>query len=284
MKMSPVTTSDQQPITQEPWQLRLFRKSLKKQQKLAALLTLLGPLAKEQQCLLVTCGDNNGALNWHFKHHGGSWTWADAEPESSGQIADLTGDEVLAVEKDNPHVPAADNTFDLVVTIDVHEHLESTVLLNRELARVAKPGGRVVVTTPGGDPRKLANRIKGWVGMDKSDYGHVVDGYDVPALQSQLRLADLTPVVKSSYSRFFTEMLELGINLAYVKVLSRSSKAKVEQGQIAPQNQDQVKSVEKTIKLYSLIYPAIWLVSQLDRLLPFTEGHAVIVAATKEWA
>jgi SAM-dependent methyltransferase len=282
MKMSPITASDRQPVTQEPWQLRLFRKSLKKQQKLAALLKLIGPLTPAQQCLLVTCGDNNGALNWHFKQYGGSWMWADAEPESSGQIADLTGDEVLALDKDNPNIPAADSTFDLVVTIDVHEHLASTALLNRELARVVKPGGRVVVTTPGGDPRKLANRIKGWVGMDKSDYGHVVDGYDVPALQGQLRLAALKPVATSSYSRFFTEMLELGINLAYVKILSRRSKAKVEQGQIAPQNQDQVKSVEKTIKLYGLIYPAIWLVSQLDRLLPFMEGHAVIVAAAKE--
>jgi SAM-dependent methyltransferase len=284
MKVSTTSAPDVRPAAKEPWQLRLFRKSLKKQQKLAALLKLIGPLTPAQQCLLVTCGDNNGALNWHFKQHGGRWTWADAEPESSDQIADLTGDEVLAVEKGNPHIPVADDTFDLVVTIDVHEHLESTALLNRELARVVKPGGRVVVTTPGGDPRKLANRIKGWVGMDKSDYGHVVDGYDVPALQSQLRLAELTPVAKSSYSRFFTEMLELGINLAYVKFLSRRSKAKVEQGQIAPQNQDQVKSVEKTIKLYSLIYPGIWLVSQLDRLLPFMEGHAVIVAATKEQA
>jgi SAM-dependent methyltransferase len=282
MKASTTPASGVRSAAQEPWQLRLFRKSLKKQQKLAALLALIGPLTPTQQCLLVTCGDNNGALNWHFKQHGGRWTWADAEPESSGQIADLTGDEVLAVDKDNPHIPAVDDTFDLVVTIDVHEHLASTALLNRELVRVVRPGGRVVVTTPGGDPRKLANRIKGWVGMDKRDYGHVVDGYDVPALQGQLRLAALKPVATSSYSRFFTEMLELGINLAYVKILSRRSKAKVEQGQIAPQNQDQVKSVEKTIKLYGLIYPAIWLLSQLDRLLPFMEGHAVIVASVKE--
>jgi hypothetical protein len=150
------------------------------------------------------------------------------------------------------------------------------------LARVIKPAGRVIVTTPGGDPRKLANRLKHWVGMNRSDYGHVVDGYDVSALQAQLRLAELTPIARSSYSRFFTEILELGINLAYVKVLSRGSKVRVEQAQVVPQNQEQLKSVKKTIMLYRVIYPAIWLVSQLDRLLSFTEGHAVIVAATKE--
>jgi SAM-dependent methyltransferase len=278
------TTSahSRQSVTEEAWQLRLFRKSLKKQQKLAALLELIGPLIQQHRCLLVTCGDNNGALNWHFKQHGGSWTWADAEQESMVQISDLTGDEVLTIDKMNPHIPVAGNTFDLVVTIDVHEHLESTGQLNQELARVIKPAGRVIVTTPGGDPRKLANRLKHWVGMNRSDYGHVVDGYDVSALQAQLRLAELTPIARSSYSRFFTEILELGINLAYVKVLSRGSKVRVEQAQVVPQNQEQLKSVKKTIMLYRVIYPAIWLVSQLDRLLSFTEGHAVIVAATKE--
>jgi SAM-dependent methyltransferase len=284
--MEPSLSSDEglQPTLQEPWQLRLFRKSLKKQQKLAALLAMVDPVSPQYACLLLTCGDNNGALNWHFKQHGGHWTWADAERESAAQITDLTGDEVLAIDKGNPHIPVADNTFDLVVVIDVHEHLESTQMLNRELVRVAKLGGRVIVTTPGGNPRKLANRIKSWVGMDKSDYGHVVDGYDVAALQNQLRQANMTPVAKGSYSRFFTEMLELGINLAYVKVLSRRSRARVEPGQIAPQTRDQVKSVEKTLKIYNRIYPIVWLVSQLDRLLLFTEGYAVIVAAIKEKA
>lgn len=284
MKLSHSSDEEPQPTLQEPWQLRLFRKSLKKQQKLAALLTLIGSVSPQQKCLLVTCGDNIGALNWHFRQHGGRWVWADAEDESTAQITDLTGDEVLAIDKTTPHIPLADNVFDLVVVIDVHEHLESTQTLNQELVRVVRPGGRVIVTTPGGDHHKLANRIKRWVGMDKSDYGHVVDGYDVPALQSQLTQVNLTPVAISSYSRFFTEMLELGINLAYVKVLSRRSKARVEPGQIAPQNQDQLRSVEKTLKLYNFIYPLVWLVSQLDRLLLFSEGYAVIVAAMKDKA
>lgn len=264
------------------WQLKLFRRTLKKQQKLQALLKLIGPLSAQHACILITCGDNNGALNWHFKRHGGRWTWADAEHASTEQIGEVTGDPVLQIDKDAPMLPVADNTFDLVVTIDVHEHLQDTQLLNRELARIVKPGGRVVVTTPGGDPRKLANRLKHGLGMHTRDYGHVVDGYDIPALRSQLSAANLKPEATSSYSRFFTELVELAINFAYVKVLSKKSQAKVEQGQIAPQSQEQLKSVEKTYKLYSLIYPFIWLISRLDYLLPCTEGHAVIVAARKE--
>ena len=49
-----------------PWQIEMFQRSIKKQQKLKALLELLGETTGKK-CLLVTCGDNNGALNWHFR-------------------------------------------------------------------------------------------------------------------------------------------------------------------------------------------------------------------------
>jgi len=60
-------------------------------------------------------------------------------------------------------------------------------------------------------------------------------------------------------------------------VLAKRSEAPVEQGQIAPATKDQIKSVEKTYKLYSLIYPVYWLISRLDGLLAFTEGYVVVV-------
>jgi ubiquinone/menaquinone biosynthesis C-methylase UbiE len=264
----------------EPWQLKIFRRSLKKQQKRTALLRMLDDV-RGQACLLITCGDNNGALNWHFKQHGGNWTWADAEHESTQQISILTGDPVLTMDKDKPLLPVADNQFDVVMTIDVHEHLREVNQLNRELARIVKRNGRVIVTTPGGEPGKLANRLKHWLGMRTQDYGHVVDGYAIHEHQAQLREVGLIPVASSSYSRFFTELAELMINFAYVKVLAKKSKAKVEQGQIAPQNQDQLKSVEKSYKMYSRIYPLLWAFSMLDNLIRSRQGYAVIVAARK---
>lgn len=265
---------------EEAWQLKMFRRTLKKQQKLKALLDVLGPV-EGKRCLLVTCGDNNGALNWHFRAHGGDWSWADMEMNSVNQIAALTGDEVAFVAKEAGVLPFADGYFDVVVTIDVHEHLHDTEGVNRELGRVTRPGGHVVVTTPGGDPRKLANRLKHWLGMQARDYGHVVDGYSADELAQQLRVVGLEPNVRSSYSRFFTELVELLINLAYVKLLSKGSKAEVEEGQIAPQNEEQLESVGKSYKFYSMAYPVFWLISQLDRLLAFGEGYAPIVGAQK---
>lgn len=263
------------------WQLQLFKRSLKKQQKLQALLRVMGNL-KDQRCLLITCGDNNGALNWHFKQKGGVWDWADAEQESVAQISEVTGDPVVKMDKDNPALPFEDEFFDVVMTIDVHEHLRNPEKINKELARLTKPGGRVIVTTPNGDERKLAVRIKHLIGMRPEDYGHFVVGYDAPQLEAQLFEAGLKPYLRASYARFFTEILELGINFVYVKILSRRSKARVEKGQIAPQNIDQVKSVEKTIKLYSVLYPVLKALSKLDILDRSPRGYAVIVAARKE--
>ena len=270
-------------LAPEPWQIQLFRHALKKQQKLQALLSVLGPL-ENKNCLLVTCGDNNGALNWHFRRAGGHWRWAEAERESAAQISLLLGEPVELFERPNPRLPFADRCFDLVLAIDVHEHLPAPALLNQELARVARRGGLVVVTTPSGDGRRLANRIKRWVGMRKEAYGHLVDGYDIPALEEQLRLANLRPNRATGYSGFFTEMVELLINLMYVKVLARRGRATVQAGQIAPQNGDQLKSVAKSYRWYARLYPITRSLAGLDRFGPYGRGHAVVVVATKDLA
>lgn len=265
----------------EPWQLQMFRYSLKKQQKLDALLKMFNEF-EGKQCLLITCGDNNGALNWHFKNQGGTWTWVDAEEGSIDHISLLTGDHVIIMNKSNPVLPLTKETFDVVITIDVHEHLVEPDRINEEIARIVRPGGTVLVTTPNGDKTKLANRIKKLFGMRPEDYGHIVAGYDAPELQKQLISIGLRPYATGSYSRFFTEILELMINFTYVKVLARRSKAKVEKGQIAPQNQRQLKSVEKSYKFYSRLYPIMSAISKLDAFDRADRGYAVIVAAKKE--
>jgi SAM-dependent methyltransferase len=45
-------------------------------------------------------------------------------------------------------LPYPDDGFDAVVSIEVVEHVEDQFAFLRELARITKPGGRVVVTTP----------------------------------------------------------------------------------------------------------------------------------------
>ena len=47
----------------------------------------------------------------------------------------------------NP-LPYDDNQFDIVTSIEVIEHLEDQFKFIRELRRVVKPGGKIIVTTP----------------------------------------------------------------------------------------------------------------------------------------
>ena len=89
----------------------------------------------------------------------------------------------------------------------------------------------------------LAVKIKNLVGMTNEKYGHVVTGFDIPDLSNLLKKAHLIPTASSTYSKFFTEMLELCINFAYVMLLSRKSDVKIAQGTIAPGTKEQIKAV-----------------------------------------
>lgn len=58
-------------------------------------------------------------------------------------------------------LPFEDSSFDVVVSIEVVEHVEDPFAFLRELARVARPGGRVVVTTP--NVLHLSSRVRNLV-------------------------------------------------------------------------------------------------------------------------
>lgn len=261
----------------QPWQLQMFRRSLKKQQKLDALLAALGDV-RAQQCLLVTCGDNNGALNWHLRAHGGDWAWSDVVGENLTEMGEFLGEPVLHTPDDN--LPFGNGEFDCVVSIDVLEHLNDDQRFLGELRRVLRPGGRAVVTVPNGDPELLANRVKWHLGMTPEVYGHTRAGYTVTELRDSLEQAGFTPVGHSGYSRFFTEMMELIINFGYVFVLSRK-KGNPEPGHIAPTSSGELKMHGAAYRLYSFAYPIVRLVSQLDRMLPARTNNAVIVSAIR---
>lgn len=271
------TTQDISDKPEVPWQIEMFRRSLKKQQKLKALLDILGEV-NGKQCLLVTCGDNNGALNWQFRSQGGVWTWADVSGENVDQISDLLGDPV----HDPPHdrLPFPSDIFDVVVSIDVLEHLPHDQAFLLELTRVMKMDGRAIVTVPNGDPRLLANRIKWRAGMSPAIYGHVRAGYTLSELEASLKQAGLKTIDTGGYSRFFTEMVELVINYGYVKVLSKK-RGGTKPGQIAPLSSGELKKHGLAYRLYSLLYPVSNAVSKLDRILPEKTNNAVIIAAVK---
>jgi SAM-dependent methyltransferase len=264
--------------TNLPWQLKMFRRSIKKQQKLKALLEFLGD-TNGKECLLVTNGDNNGALNWFFRAHGGEWTWADVSGENNDQIAQLLNEQVHAYKDDGFQV--GDCQFDCVVSIDVLEHLKQDQPFLKEIKRVLKPNGRAIVTVPNGDGRLLANRIKWKLGMTPEIYGHTRAGYTVAELSDAIQRSGLEPKASGGYSRFITEMIELVINFGYVRVLAKK-RGGAQPGHIAPVSSGELKTHGMAYKIYSFIFPVAWVISKLDNLFPAKTNNAVIVAAIKQ--
>jgi SAM-dependent methyltransferase len=274
----PAHEGDSTPASGPAWQLEMFSKSLKKRQKLELLLQQIGDTSGKQ-CLLITNGDNNGVLNFQFRAHGGHWTWVENEPDQIPEIEAFLGEPVLAGRADS--IPAADATFDVVVSIDVHEHLEDCRPFNQELFRVTRPDGMTVVTTPNGGNWRPLTVLKNLVGMNPEKYGHRVVGYTIPQHQAMLGEVGFQPIDSGSYSRFFTELIELMINFAYVMVLSGKSSQERHEGRIAPGSSEELRAMSQQFKLYSRVFPVLDAVSKLDRLLfPFT-GYAVSVVARR---
>lgn len=58
------------------------------------------------------------------------------------------GAEFLAVDLDTGRVPAADASADVVAAIETIEHVENPRAFVRELARIVRPGGLILITTP----------------------------------------------------------------------------------------------------------------------------------------
>jgi SAM-dependent methyltransferase len=256
----------------------MFSKKLKKRQKLSLILDQIGD-PRGKRCLLVTQGDNDGALNYHLRARGGVWVWVENEENHIAEMAELLGQPVLRGA--GTHIPVDDGSFDVVVSIDVHEHLADCEPFNRELRRVTRPGGHVIVTTPNGDPWKPVTVLKSLVGMTKDQYGHHVIGYNVAQHRRMLSRVGLEPIQAGSYSKFFTEIIELAINFAYVKVLAKRGKAHVRQGTIAPSSAEQLRAVERQYRVYAAAYPLLAAVSKLDWFLfPFT-GYAVSVESRR---
>ena len=253
----------------------MFRRGLKKRQRLACLRKLLGAIAPTERCLLITCGDNNGAMNYFLRDLGGTWSWADLEDSSLIEMAELLGDPVVQVQEDQ--LPYADGAFDRIVSIDVHEHVDDPKIVNREICRTLKPGGQLIVTTPNGDESKLVVKLKDAVGMPKETYGHRRIGLTSKEIETLLDDEGVTPRTSLTFSRFFTEILELSINFAFVKILSKKSGTGHDHPAIAPTTSGQLQTVSKSYRIYSIVFPVYWVLSKLDWLIFFTEGYCVMV-------
>lgn len=84
----------------------------------------------------------------------------------------------------------AEGPFDLILSVDVMEHIAADRTVFNHFARVLRPGGHVIINTPSdqGGSDVQADSDESFIGE------HVRDGYNLQALEGKLRDAGLEPV------------------------------------------------------------------------------------------
>jgi SAM-dependent methyltransferase len=81
---------------------------------------------------------------------------------------------------DGLSMPFADNSFDAVFALDVLEHVDHEGTFAREILRVLKPGGRLVLTTPQEDVAIFPRAMQTWANKKWQHYR--VPGYTAEAV------------------------------------------------------------------------------------------------------
>lgn len=252
----------------EPWALALFRKSVLKQRKLAEITRALGPTGDER-CLDL--GSDNGVISLLLRRSGGRWASADLTHEAVASIRELVETDVHHV--DASALPFADAEFDRVVVVDMLEHAPDEGAFVRELARIAKPGARLVVNTPH-LKRTLLRRLRHAIGQTDEKHGHLRAGYTAEALRALLASHGFQWEGHRTYSRFFSELVDTALNWGVERLGKRgSAKGMVVTGA-------DVAKHGRAFRAYGAIYPFVWAVSQLDRLVP-SSGYMLIATATR---
>jgi ubiquinone/menaquinone biosynthesis C-methylase UbiE len=252
----------------QPWAVALFRRSVLKQRKFAEIAHMLGPT---QGLRCIDLGSDNGVVSLLLRQRGGSWASADMTDESVASIRELVGSDVHRV--DAGQLPFPDQAFDRVVVVDMLEHAPDDEAFVAELARVTKPGGRLVVNTPH-LKQTLLRRFRHAVGQTDEKHGHLRPGYTPEALR-RLFVDRFELESHRTYSRFFSELVDTAINWA-VERLGKKGSAK---GMVVTGSD--VAKHRKLFFAYSAVYPFVWAIARLDALLPWTSGYMLIASAVR---
>jgi len=256
-------------MTRENWALRLFHKSVLKQRKFYEITFFLGS-TKNEHCLDI--GSDNGIISYLLRKRGGRWKSADLDQQTVSSIRELVESEVFQI--DGTSTPFQDEEFDKVVLVDFLEHIPQDRAFIKELFRITKPGGVLILNVPN-VKNSLLRKLRLAVGQTDERHGHLRPGYTIESIRSLLGDSFAVRGFRT-YSKFFSELVDTLVRagLDYLKRgNTRSPKGTV----MTVTDTDQFRT---TFRLYSCLYPLLKTFSYLDSLLCFSSGYMLIVKAT----
>jgi SAM-dependent methyltransferase len=257
--------------TETDWGVALFRKSVLKQAKFRRILELLDDPAGKVN---LDIGADNGVISYLLRQRGGRWSSADLDQRAVASIRQLVKTDVYQLE--GARLPFGDRSVDQVVVVDYLEHIYEDRTFARELERVLKPGGCVIINVPHLQPGSPLNRLRHRIGLTDAWHGHVRPGYTLASLREIL--GPRFKVERAvTYSRFGSELVDTALNGLYEAMQRRKGAAGSSKGTVV--TRDDVDRYRKQFRLLSALYPALRLTAAADALLPWQAGHKLMVRA-----
>jgi SAM-dependent methyltransferase len=246
-------------------QLARFRVSVLKQAKWRELSRAVGDVRDKRA---LDLGTDNGVIAWLFRRDGGDWDSADLAPHAVRAIELVLGEPVE--ELSGSHLPYRDGIYDVIVVVDMLEHVEDDRGLLAEIARCLKVGGRVVLNVPRLKPWGVLNPVRRALGLTDAWHGHLHRGYDAQSLRALLP-ATLQLREAHEYVRFFSFALDTALNAASGRA-NPATTIRTAKGTIPAVRRDD----EPVSGVVKMMYPIMRAFAALDALLPFTHGYMLV--------
>jgi SAM-dependent methyltransferase len=256
------------PLPAEAWPLALYRKSILKQRKFREITSLLG---STDGLVCLDIGGDNGVISYLLRQRGGMWKSADLDTHAVAAIRELVGDSVFQI--GGHRTPFANDEFDRVVIVDFLEHIPDDHEFAEELFRIIKPGGELILNVPLLNPT-LLRKFRHFIGQTDEQHGHLRPGYAPEGLRRLLRNG-FDVLTCRTYSKFFSEAIDTFMTAA-ISWKKRGGHAS-SKGMIVTRSD--FDPHDSSFRLYSLVYPLLWILAKLDLLLFWTRGYMLILKA-----
>lgn len=230
--------------------------------------TRMLPTVRGLRCLDI--GGDTGVIPLLLRELGGDWHSVDLDEESVRAIQSLVGDQVTRIERDGK-LPFPDDHFDVVVILDMLEHLQDDAAFIAECHRVLRENGRLILNVPHYRKFAMLPPFRKLLGLSDQLHGHLRPGY-TPTQIFDLLKDGFDVEEEKSYSKFFVEFIDTLVR--FTALFLSGDKEPGDKGVMM--DSEELRKNSKLYTFYSLLYPGFWVASQLDKLLFWTRGYYLI--------